>query len=137
MCNSIVLNLSPTILRLKRCVKKLLKGSHMHYHLFPISVRPKPRYNKVVEKEPDSCNSSLITLRLTRCVKKLFHRCPYIMENVLDCYKTQEMCEKSIKIYRYRQKLFSDKYKTQEMFKSFLLWEPFMLKNCPDRYKTC
>ena len=71
MCNSIVLNLSPTILRLKRCMKKLLKGSHMHYHMFLISIRPKQRHNKVVEKEPDSCNSSLITLRLTRCVKKL------------------------------------------------------------------
>ena len=71
MCNSIVLNLSPTILRLKRCMKKLLKGSHMHYHIFLISIRPKQRYNKVVEKKTDSCNSSLITLRLTRCVKKL------------------------------------------------------------------
>ena len=71
MCNSIVLNLSPTILKLKKCVKKLLKGSHMHYHMFLISIRPKQRYNKVVEKEPDSCNSFLITLRPTSCVKKL------------------------------------------------------------------
>ena len=55
---------------------------------------------------------------------------------VLDCCKTQEMCDKAVnKYFFFAFAYILDWYKTQEMCGRVILEDPFMPVYCLDKYK--
>ena len=55
---------------------------------------------------------------------------------VPECYKTREICDKSVPKDPFMLKYSDDRYKNQEMCDKAFSEEPFLLKICHDSYKT-
>ena len=58
------------------------------------------------------------------------------MQFVIDCSKTEEMCDKAVNKFSLAFIYISARHKTQEMCDRVNSQNPFMLGYCPNRYKT-
>ena len=61
---------------------------------------------------------------------------PFTITFVPECYKTQEMCYKTIHRCFFVFDSFPDHYKTQEICDIFVSLYPFLIVYFPDKYKT-
>ena len=59
-----------------------------------------------------------------------------VIDFVSECYKTQEMCVKTVDTCIFAFDSIADRYKAQEMCIKAVFNDPFMTKYCLDRYKT-
>ena len=58
------------------------------------------------------------------------------MQFVPECYKTHEMCDKTVDFWPFVIDSVADWYKAQEICDKVASSDHFMLKYCVDRYKT-
>ena len=59
-----------------------------------------------------------------------------MFEFIIDCYKNEKVCDKTVNIYSHALKFVPDCYKTWQIYDKVVFKEPFMLKYFYDRYKT-
>ena len=121
-------------------IKAVEKDPPMLRHV-PDHFKTKDMCDKAVEKLPRDCNTSLITLRPNRCVKKLLKKCHECwklssISPVIDQYKTQEMCIKTADESLRSLACVPDHFKTQEMCIKAVEAEPWYLCHVPDLFKT-
>ena len=69
-------------------------------------------------------------------MKNLFNTYHSTIQFVLDCYKTQEMCDKDANKCFLAFTFFPSWYETQEITEKLFLNDTFMLVYCQDKYKT-